>query len=99
MFDRVGTNRGQRIDNSWTRTGKAGVNQHLTVSTWKDGDISAGAHEDAHVAAKFLNRECTRCGCPPSSLHKSVILGKELSWSHEGDAKSFAEARKLRREI
>src|SRR5215472_15166225 len=98
MFDRVGTNRGQGIDNSWNAHRQSRRQSTPSVSIWKDGDISAGAHEDAHVAAKFLNRECTRCGCPPSSLHKSVILGKELSWSHEGDAKSFAEARKLRRE-
>src|SRR5215469_13820406 len=78
VLDRIGTNRGQRVSNFWTRTGKAGIGQQLTVPTGENRDISTGPHQNVYVAAEFLDRDGAGGGRSACCLYKPVILSEEL---------------------
>jgi hypothetical protein len=61
----IGANRCERLGDLWTGCGKAGVDKELTVTTGEDRDISAGAHEDADVAAEDIDSDGSGGGCLP----------------------------------
>jgi hypothetical protein len=73
VLDRVGVDWCKGGCNLWTRTRKTGVDKQLTVAAGKDGDISASAHEDAYVAAEFLDDDGSGCCCFSRCLYESVI--------------------------
>jgi len=53
-----------------------GVDKKLTVVTGKDGDISTSAHENAYVAAKFLDGDSSGCGSFAGGLHEPSSWSK-----------------------
>ena len=55
LLDGIGADRSESLGKLRTRTGEACIDQQLSVRTWQNRDISTGAHQDADVAAQFLN--------------------------------------------
>jgi hypothetical protein len=88
VLDGIGGNRCKRVDDLWTRTGKAGVDEELTVATGMNGNISASAHQDAYVAAEFLDSDRASCCCFPRCLHEPVMLSEQMAWSEQTNSGS-----------
>src|SRR5216684_1248184 len=62
VLDGIGAERCKRFGDLRTCSGKAGVDEELTVAAGEDGDISAGAQQYAYIAAEFLDRDGSGCG-------------------------------------
>jgi hypothetical protein len=81
VLDGLGTNPGERVSNLWASTGKAGIDQQLTVSTGQNRDVPTGPQQNAYIAAELLDRDFIGCGCLSCRLYQSVLLSEKLARS------------------
>src|SRR5438128_2129964 len=61
VCNRVGTNPGESVGDLGACTRKTGVDEKFSVAAWEDGDISAGAHENADVSTQRLHGDGSAC--------------------------------------
>src|SRR5215471_20700759 len=64
VLDGLGTNPGESVSDLWASTGKAGIDQQLTVSTGKNRDVPTAAQQNAYIAAELLDRDFIGGVCP-----------------------------------
>src|SRR5262245_4883626 len=79
MPDGVGAQACKSPGNPWARDGDAGIDEQLAVRSGQDGNIAAGAFEDADITAQPM--DCNgRRGCRRADRADDVLsYGENLS--------------------
>ena len=55
MFDGIGAERREGVGDCGFGAGESCVDEEFAVMTGEDGDVAAGAHEDADIAPEMLD--------------------------------------------
>src|SRR5580692_12080171 len=79
LLDGIRVNAGEGRRNVRLRGDDFGVDKKLSVRTSKNGDVSAGAKQDADVAPKRLNRDFGGSGFLQSDFNQA-FLRKQSGW-------------------
>src|SRR6266550_3505185 len=94
VLDRIGTNPGESVGDLGVCTRKTSIDEKFSVATGEDGDISAGAHEDADVATQRLDGNGSACSfflsrCLNQAVNLNgfspspIRLSNETAWNQQ----------------
>jgi hypothetical protein len=84
VVDRARIHLSQSVGDPGARGCITGIDNHFTVSSGEDGDVSAGADKCAHISAQGLNRDVRRFRTFARRKDDVFTRGKEMSWREPG---------------